>query len=275
MVHFEAKNNDFGDEACAELVRAFSNEVTHYIGLRNTSLGPMTGKAIGAGMRKPTIAWEELDLADNVLGKEGANAIWWSMRKNHSIMDLDMTNNKIGPVFGTEEDHLGEHGISIDTALERNFTIRRLRMSNNGMSAEAGAMFADSLASNKSLADINFANNKLDHVVGEHLGERLSHDRQIYCLNLASNYMGWLGGQAIAQSLFTNRFLRTLDLSYNKLGENGPKVGMQIARALYENNVLKVLRLAGNRLGPAAGTSFCTSLKRNKTLTVLDFSNNR
>ena len=143
MVHFEAKNNNFGDEACSELVRAFANEVTHYIGLKNTGCGPLTGVQVGAGLRKPTISWESLDLAENELGREGANSIWWAVRKNHSVLDLDMAHNKIGPLFGTEADHLGEHGISIDTALERNFTIRRLRMEGNGISAEAGAMFAD------------------------------------------------------------------------------------------------------------------------------------
>ncbi|GMH70488.1 hypothetical protein TL16_g05422 [Triparma laevis f. inornata] len=275
MKHFEAKNNNFGDEACSELIHAFSNEITKYIGLSNTQLGPKTGAAIGAGLRQPTIAWEVLDLSGNELGREGANSIWWSMRKNHSLLDLDMTDNKIGPSFGTEEDELGMHGISIDTALERNFTLKNLKMSQNGISARAGVMFAESLTANKSLSNISFSGNSLDHHVGEHLGARLAHDRQIYTLDLSYNYMGWLGGQAIAQSLFTNRFLVELNLTGNKLGENGAKIGMQFARALYENNVVKILRLGSNRFGPASGVSFTTSLKRNKTLTVLDFTDNR
>jgi Ran GTPase-activating protein (RanGAP) involved in mRNA processing and transport len=245
--HFEGSNNQFGDEAASELVMAFYNEVTHFIGLQNCNLGPLTGASLGKGLGRPTISWVELNIADNLLGKDGANSIWWSLRKNHSLLNLNMENNKVGPEFGTEEDELGLHGISIDTALERNFTLRHVNMDNNGISAKAGVMFAGSLSFNKGLQNICFQNNALDHVVGEYIGERLEFDKQIVSLNFNGNHLGWEGGKAIANALFTNRFLVSLDLGNNMIGENGPRVGMMFAKAIYQNNVLKSLKLAGNR----------------------------
>jgi Ran GTPase-activating protein (RanGAP) involved in mRNA processing and transport len=245
--HFEGSNNDFGDEAASELIMAFYNEVTHFIGLQNCNLGPLTGDSLGKGLSRPTISWEELNISDNLLGKEGANSVWWSMRLNHSLLSLNMENNKIGPEFGTEEDEFGLHGISIDTALERNFTLRNLIMDNNGISAKAGVMFAGSLSTNMGLQNIRFQDNNLDHVVGEYIGERLEIDNQIVSLNFNGNNLGWEGGKAIANALFTNRFLVSLDLGNNKIGENGPRVGLMFAKALYQNNVLKSLKLEGNR----------------------------
>ena len=275
MKHFEGGNNNFGDDACSELITAFSNEVTKHIGLKNCELGPVAGAAIGRGLIKPTIAWEEIDVSDNKLGKEGANSIWWSMRKNHSLFNLNMSNNQIGAEFGTEADELGMHGISIDTALERNFTLRFLNMNGNKISAKAGVTFAECLVSNKSLQTIEFNDNDLDSIVGEYMGERLEDDMQIVSLSFNGNNLGWKGGQCIANALFTNRFLMSLDLGYNKMGENGAKVGLIFARALYENNILKTLKLAGNRFGCQAGEAFAEALKRNKSLTELDFFNNR
>jgi Ran GTPase-activating protein (RanGAP) involved in mRNA processing and transport len=122
--HFEGRNNEFGDDACSELVRAFTNEVTHYIGLQNTGVSKGCGRTLAEGLGKATIAWKSIDVSDNDLGREGANSVWWAMRKNRSVLDMDMSRNKIGEEFGTHEDELGEHGVSIDTALERNYTLR-------------------------------------------------------------------------------------------------------------------------------------------------------
>jgi len=80
---------------------------------------------------------------------------------------------------------------------------------------------------------------------------------------------------ALANALFTNRFLVSMDLGYNKLGENGSKVGIAIAKSLFQNNVLRTLILCGNRLGPQSGFMFAETLRKNKSLTYLDFENNR
>ena len=148
-------------------------------------------------------------------------------------------------------------------------------MEGNGLSAEAGVTFSESLVQNMSIQKMNFKDNSLDYVVGETLGWKLEDDEQIKECNLQGNYMGWRDGIAIANALFTNRFLLDLNLNYNKLGENGPKVGISIAKSLFKNNVLQRLSLAGNRLGPQSGFMFADTLKKNKSLVYLDFENNR
>jgi len=273
--HLEISNNPFGGLACIEIIKSFYNEVTLYIGLSNVGLDEACGEAIGEGLRKPTIHWESLDLSHNKLAKEGANAVWWSMRKNNSVFYLNMSYNEIGAVFGTSDDERGNHGISIDSALARNFTLRYLNMEGNGLSAAAGVSLAESLAVNASVQHLNFKGNNLDYVVGETLGWRLQDDEQIKSCNLNGNYMGWKGGLALANALFTNRFLVSMDLGYNKLGENGSKVGIAIAKSLFQNNVLRTLILCGNRLGPQSGFMFAETLRKNKSLTYLDFENNR
>ena len=50
--YFEGKDNAFGDGACSELTRAFTNEVTRYIGFKNTGLSAGCGKTIAEGLSK-------------------------------------------------------------------------------------------------------------------------------------------------------------------------------------------------------------------------------
>jgi len=101
--HLNVSDNPLGGLAATEIIKSFFNEVTRYIGLSNTGLDPVCGQTLGEGLRRATIAWEVLDLSKNSLGKDGANHVWWAMRKNNSILELDMSYNEIGGKFGTSE----------------------------------------------------------------------------------------------------------------------------------------------------------------------------
>ena len=58
------------------------------------------GEQLGRALRVPTIGWQELNLENNDLGKDGVNPIFWALRRNVSLTSLDLSNNHIGPQFG-------------------------------------------------------------------------------------------------------------------------------------------------------------------------------
>lgn len=52
-----------------------------------------------------------LDISDNHLSSQGMNEIFWALRLNRHLRAFNCAKNqKIGPLFGTDEDSLLRHG---------------------------------------------------------------------------------------------------------------------------------------------------------------------
>jgi Ran GTPase-activating protein (RanGAP) involved in mRNA processing and transport len=113
-------HNDIGTEAGVAIIEALSTEKTSYLDMSNCDLGPECGEALARGLRSITCGWIELVLEDNKLGKDGVNPMFWAMRRNTSVLSLDLSNNQIGPVFGTDADGVGTYGTSVASFLEMN-----------------------------------------------------------------------------------------------------------------------------------------------------------
>lgn len=119
-------HNNIGTEAGVAIIEALSTEKTTFMDLSNCALGPECGEALARGLRAITCGWSELILEDNHLGKDGVNPIFWALRRNTSILSLDLSGNGIGPVFGTEADGVGTYGTSVASFLEMNYIVRWL-----------------------------------------------------------------------------------------------------------------------------------------------------
>ena len=92
-------HNNIGTEAGVAIIEALSTEKTTFMDLSNCALGPECGEALARGLRAITCGWSELILENNNLGKDG-EPNFWALRRNTSILSLDLSGNGIGPVFG-------------------------------------------------------------------------------------------------------------------------------------------------------------------------------
>ena len=88
-------HNDIGTEAGVAIIEALSTEKTSYLDMSNCDLGPECGEALARGLRSITCGWIELVLEDNKLGKDGVNPMFWAMRRNTSVLSLDLSNNQV------------------------------------------------------------------------------------------------------------------------------------------------------------------------------------
>lgn len=204
--------------------------------------------------------------------------VFWALRRNASLLHLDLSDNRAGAVFGTEADKLEEYGTtSINSALSLNQTLRFLDLGTNGLSAECGSTLTASIRRNRSLANISLENNLLDDQAASTFARKLRRDRQIEHLNLNNNRVGWRGGLDLAASLALNSHLVWLDLGNNMLGEAGTfaDVGGKFATALVRNKTLTRLNIEGNKLGPSGGVAIAKALHRNNSLVDLNLENNR
>lgn len=143
--------------------------------------------------------------------------MFWALRRNASLVHLDVSDNGAGPAFGTDADKLEEYGTtSINSALSLNQTIRFLDLGTNGLSAECGITLTASIRKNRSLAKVSLENNELNDEAASMMARKLRKDRQIEYLNLNNNRIRWRGGQDLAGALGVNTHLRFLDVGNNR-----------------------------------------------------------
>ena len=98
------------------------NPVCRDIDLSFCEIGPGAGRDCGLCLRRSVVQWTRLNLEGNDLGKDGANPIFWALRRNCSLKSLDLSSNDIGPEFGTSADRLADddndYGTSLVAAIE-------------------------------------------------------------------------------------------------------------------------------------------------------------
>lgn len=75
--------------------------------------GPGLAKEVALFLRRVTVPWTHLDISDNDSYRTNFNLIFWSLRHNNRVRVFKAAGNKAGTVFGTDDDEVGIHGISI------------------------------------------------------------------------------------------------------------------------------------------------------------------
>ncbi|CAB1099841.1 unnamed protein product [Ectocarpus sp. CCAP 1310/34] len=279
MRWLDISRNPLRNEAGVAILGALVNECTQHLDLSYTELrGKAAGLAIGRMLRCHTIVLQHLNVEHNNLGRHGINEVFWALRRNASLLNLDISDNGAGDLFGTEADKLEEYGTtSINSALSLNQTLRFLDLGTNGLSAECGSTLTASIRRNRCLANVSLENNLLDDQAASTFGRKLRRDRQMDHLNLNNNRVGWRGGLDLAAGLALNSHLTWLDVGNNMLGEAGmlADVGGKFAAALVKNKTLTRLNMEGNTLGPSGGVAIAEALQRNNSLVEINLENNR
>ncbi|CAM9533055.1 unnamed protein product, partial [Choristocarpus tenellus] len=273
----DVSHNPLGNKAGIDVLQALVNRVTEHIDISFTELESGAGNAIGSLLRNHTIALRFLNVEHNRLGRQGANSIFWALRRNLTLRHLDISDNNLGPVFGTNADKVEEYGTAISSALSLNQTIEFLDLGTNRISSECGVAMASSIRKNRSLSSVYLENNELDDDAAASIALKLRNDRQLTTLNIANNRIRWKGGVDLAEALSFNFRLVRLNLGKNDLGDGGThiSVGEHFGKALMQNKTLTQLNLEDNRLGPAGGIAIGQALRKNNTLLDINLENNR
>jgi len=184
--------------------------------------------------------------------------------------------------------------IEIIKALEKNHTLKKLKISDNSFENDIVKVLAlaialtEALKVNKTLTTLNFSNNNLSNVGIEKIAQALETNTSLTSLNISESYRfngyyfnhvidGDEGAKAIAKALEINKTLKELDISYNLINKEGLTA---LALALQKNTSLETLVINyNNPYNPTDDRNLIkdesyAQLVNNTTLKKLDISHN-
>jgi len=226
-----------------------------------------------------------LDISNNELYDDGALKITGSLRNHPSIVEIDLSENKIGnkllkPIMNNliqchlQNLHLAGNDIyqtqDISDYVRANNYLSVLNLSRNKIDNYELNSLSNGLSTNSSIKSLDLSFNLIDGGGLIHIAELLRLN-SIYHLNLSGNNFS-NGIKHLSKSLRKNTTLTSLNLSGTKLQEKGTKV---LSKALKENKFLNDLNLSGNYIGNEGIKLLTDSLEQNTSLKKLKLNGNK
>ena len=218
---------------------------------------------------------QSINLADNNLTDKGMGPILKALVKIDSLIDLNLSQNVIGP---ESADCLAKYLAQEKCPLER------LVLTKADIDDFECERFLNAIKGNMVLSELDLSNNLLGSAEnlntvmpdlitsGEALAELL---RENLCglrkLQLGWNMLRLDGGIELAESLARNTTLTYLDLSYNSLGHDG---GLALGASIIDNSTLETLLVENNALDAAACVTICAGVIENRGLHRLAMDGN-
>ena len=196
-----------------------------------------------------------LNLADNVIGNDGAIAISELLANDCIIEQLNLKNNSIG-VKG---------GKSIFTSLYSNFHLMKLDLSLNPIK-----YFAEdtsyALENNYCLKDLNLSDCSLRYQTIHILSKILLKNKGLESLNISSNSIDDKAVAPFCKVLLKNFILKSLNLSRNKIKNVGAKA---LADALMYNQSIVELNLRENEIKDHGAEELCEATRVHSSILKL------
>ncbi|KAF9176758.1 hypothetical protein BGZ50_009716 [Haplosporangium sp. Z 11] len=225
--------------------------------------GEFIGKELGllADALKTNSTLTTLDLRNNSIGDNGAQALSEALKINSTLTTLDLSANSIGD----------NGAVALSEAFKTNSTLITLDLSANSIGDNGAQMLSEALKTNLTLTTLNLRNNSIGPNGAQALSETLKSNSTLTALELQYNSIGDNGAQVLAEALKTNSTLTTWDLSANSIGDNGAQA---LFEALKTNSTLTTLNLRNNSIGSKGAQALSEALKVNSTLAALDLRNN-
>jgi Ran GTPase-activating protein (RanGAP) involved in mRNA processing and transport len=206
----------------------------------------------------------ELDLANNLVGNEGAEVLAANLRDNGSkLQRINIAHNSIG----------SEGASALAVALALNTTLRCLNLSGNRVAQEGAEALAVMVSKNRFLVHLDLSSNGVQGAVVS-MGRSLAQNEALQRLDLGRDHLTAAGFQAVAQSLASNTALRVLDLSGVGLGRSKERDHVEPLAAILHSRFLTHLILSHNDLRDHGATAVAKSLATNRSLRFLDISGN-
>jgi len=184
----------------------------------------------------------KLFLNMNAIGYDGARYFADALILNDDLRltELEMAQNALGD-DGAEALCRGLAGCG---------TITRLNLDGNRIHDDGAKALGDMLAHNKVITTLNLAYNRIEKDGSKALAEALLKNCTLQRLSLKANPLGPGGLEAIGTMLRLNDSIHSLNVSYAQVMRNAQVEGLfELCRALRVNRTLTVLDLSGNDMG--------------------------
>ncbi|OQR86229.1 hypothetical protein ACHHYP_10819 [Achlya hypogyna] len=180
----------------------------------------------------------ELDLSDNVIGRDGAAALVKVLAsKTCSIQVLRLDSNRLGNLVGRA---------FINDVASSNRSLRRLSMRRNELGC--GQETAHLLQVHPTLSHLDLSWNVFRGAAVGALAAALADNATLQELDLGFNALGDTGFLALARALTTNKTLTRVSASHNNIAV--VRDLKQLLKTLSSHPSLELLELCGNPLGP-------------------------
>ena len=202
-----------------------------------------------------------IDLSNNRISHIGAATIGEYLKNNIFLLELNLSENNIGP-----------NGIiAIAKAIEVNASLQKFDISCCGV-ADGAAAISGALKCNHSLQELDLSWNNFSNDGTKEIAEATKVNVTLQKLDISHNRISDDGAAAISGALKCNHSLQELDLSWNNISNDGTK---EIAEAIQVNVTLRKLDISHNKISDDGAAAISDSLKTNNSLQVLDMSSNQ
>ena len=198
----------------------------------------------------------DLNISDNNLSSNSIATIMEDLLQRNIIQTLDMCGS-----------HLSEENCeSLGTLLQQSeCQLRKLRISQCGISGEGVVLLGTGLTNNHSLTGLDLSNNPIGDIGAGALGDMIRSNTVLTTLQMGKCGITSEGCVQLAAGLIENTTIQTLVLSSNHIGVEGARA---ISEVIEKNKTLKWLSLHDDKSLKEGVDSIKHSLQKNQTLRV-------
>ena len=268
-------NPQIGARSARNLISAFATEWTEHIEMRNIGLSHKAAVEISDNLRRVTVGWSHVDVRENRISRVGCNRIFWSLRQNRRLRVMKLGTNELGLKTGTNEDTLGSYGVGMIRAIRENVTLVEIDLSYCGLSSGAGVNLFTALQDNFTIRRLNVRGNCFDGDCHNPLEILLKDTTCLAEVNIGDNKFGASFGLAIADAIACNRTMTVLIADRTNIGIAGASALAAFSEAIIMNHKIRYLNIDGNRMGPEWGVQLALAMFKNSTITKLSLRDNR
>jgi Ran GTPase-activating protein (RanGAP) involved in mRNA processing and transport len=201
-----------------------------------------------------------LILSRNGMGDDAAESIARQLKRNMTIKNLDLSDNRFGRLLLSELDRGMSHGTNLET----------LDLSGNCLE-NCGDGVASILSNVHSIKYLNLARNRLRSGTIKTIANALENNGTLASIDLTSTMTGNVGAIALADVLQNHPSLQRLYLGDNSITDEG---GVPLITALKENTTLALLELGDNELKDETALVLLQFLEKNTTLADIGIAQN-
>jgi Ran GTPase-activating protein (RanGAP) involved in mRNA processing and transport len=194
-----------------------------------------------------------------IVGKKGVDAIGRALETSTSLVELDISSNRIGDVGAR----------SLAQGLTKNTSLKNLKAFGCNVKGPGSKVIGIALGSNSTLEELRWGTPmyEKDEEYGDMQEFGIHHPEAVQW----GNHIAKVGAEGFAEGLAKNRALKVLDLSDTRIESNGAQA---IGKSLESNSHLCELNLQGTSFSAKGMKCLGDSLGKNVALTSLNLNEN-
>ena len=199
---------------------------------------------------------EIINLADNNLGPEGAEAISNYLARNPPLTILDLSYTSL----------TGKGFHCLFSSLPNNSHLKNINLSGNPINKYLSQEVIYTLSANWTIEKLDLSSCALRSAGLLVLAEGIARNRSIKLLKLHDNSIGDSGIEGLSLALTTNQSIKFLDLSKNKIKDSG---AAYLSKSFRHNCTLEELNLRENCIKDIGGLSINDAVLQTPSLTYI------